>query len=936
MKRPLTTIVVALVWASGWLSSPPCRGQADPAIVELGKKATALVEVRVEGGIGYGSAFCIDKSGIFVTNAHVVQDAVQDGSVKLVLKPSEPKQRIVRAKVLRSNDELDLAVLKIDPDASFAPVDLGKDEDISETMPVWVFGFPFGKALAAQPGQYPSVSVNPSHVTARRTADGKLALVQLDGDLNPGNSGGPVLDAKGRVIGLVRSGLLGAGINFAIAVGRLREYLDSPILTLDIPRVDYARRGDAAEWTIKVAPATKDSKLPPDLTVSVTLDEGTAAPRKTAARPVGGGVYKAKVVPVTRDPGRKVLLSVSIYGQFVQGIAPDLPLKINGKSGLLSDLRILTSGNPPTAILQSGKSISAPIFGLGRVRLETKNGLIRMDLEQATQIQVLGVSKKPVVEALTATFELKQGQKVLASESKLIKLDGAVAVVVKEERRAPTIGVPVNNALDDLVIVGGTLNAQPGLQGAGKAIRPAPDTIPEASYSSGPARFDGEGSPLERVLPGKIFEVATAGAGRYLLLQLRDVRKLAVFDANVADVVKLLPLPSDQVLVAGGAEKFVLLFPDEKLIQRWDLASLSREESKQIPIRGKVVAAAMGSDSKGPVLVSWGTESGTINNRAFSLIDVGSLKALQPRQFVQGQQNWNGNTAHPSPALVLNPFGHGSQPPEIRASAEGRAFGIWNPSVSPTGFQTLALYGGTVESFYDHRGSGSLVPGQDSSTIYTATDGIRDLRAKALPSPSDEAKKWMFLPSADPAYYFGVSSGMDNVRQPAARPAAVVVYPTGSALPLVSIEKLDEMNNLPADSFRPDSKLLPRDRRFHWVPAANLLITVPASNDKIVVRRFDLEKALERVGGDFLYVASPRAISVSAGEKLVHKIEVRSRKGGIKCTLSHGPPGMTVSPDGLVEWRVPVRSGQPERDAVITIEDGTGQQLFHSLTLGLR
>ena len=75
-------------------------------------------------------------------------------------------------------------------------------------MPLAAFGYPFGRMLAADKG-YPAVSVNTGTITALRRKEGKLSTIQLDASVNPGNSGGPVVDKKGNLIGIVVSGILG-------------------------------------------------------------------------------------------------------------------------------------------------------------------------------------------------------------------------------------------------------------------------------------------------------------------------------------------------------------------------------------------------------------------------------------------------------------------------------------------------------------------------------------------------------------------------------------------------------------------------------------------------------------------------------------------------------------------------------------------------------
>ncbi len=63
---------------------------------------------------------------------------------------------------------------------------------------------------------------------------------------------------------------------------------------------------------------------------------------------------------------------------------------------------------------------------------------------------------------------------------------------------------------------------------------------------------------------------------------------------------------------------------------------------------------------------------------------------------------------------------------------------------------------------------------------------------------------------------------------------------------------------------------------------------------------------------------------------------MKSAKGGVKFSLTRGPEGLTLTPDGLVEWNVPDRGGAFDEDVVITVEDAAGHPLFHRLTIRAR
>src|SRR5205085_9900747 len=101
------------------------------------------------------------------------------------------------------------------------PVELSQAANLKETLPVTVFGFPFGEALAIEAGN-PSITVSKGSVSSvRRNHRDEVVAVQIDGALNPGNSGGPVVDAEGRLVGIAVATIRGANIGLAIPAGEL-------------------------------------------------------------------------------------------------------------------------------------------------------------------------------------------------------------------------------------------------------------------------------------------------------------------------------------------------------------------------------------------------------------------------------------------------------------------------------------------------------------------------------------------------------------------------------------------------------------------------------------------------------------------------------------------------------------------------------------------
>ena len=195
MLRDLLLIVVFT-----FISSSICFADLNPDQIRSAKRATALVETsgrvgrtvlidgkRVEVGGGsvptraYGSAFCIDTSGLFVTNAHVSEMA-GGNTISIVLNPTENDQKVVAATVVRTDKQLDLTILRIDPanvPKDLSALELGSTKDLLETQTLTAFGFPFGKNLAMERGDYPSVSVNLGRITSLRKKRASLNSFSL-------------------------------------------------------------------------------------------------------------------------------------------------------------------------------------------------------------------------------------------------------------------------------------------------------------------------------------------------------------------------------------------------------------------------------------------------------------------------------------------------------------------------------------------------------------------------------------------------------------------------------------------------------------------------------------------------------------------------------------------------------------------------------------
>ena len=162
-----------------------------------------------------GSGAIIDPTGIVVTNEHVISKAS-----KIAVTLSDKSQ--YQASLISSDADNDLAVLKIEGDRTFPFIEVGTSSDLMIGETVIALGNPFGFTG--------SVSVGVLSATDRTVStEGRVVfenLIQTDAAINPGSSGGPLVNINGEMIGVNVAVMAEAqGIGFALPVDRVRNVL---------------------------------------------------------------------------------------------------------------------------------------------------------------------------------------------------------------------------------------------------------------------------------------------------------------------------------------------------------------------------------------------------------------------------------------------------------------------------------------------------------------------------------------------------------------------------------------------------------------------------------------------------------------------------------------------------------------------------------------
>jgi serine protease Do len=164
---------------------------------------------------GVGSGVVIDEKGYILTNNHVIDDAER-------LKVTLPDGKVLRGKVVGSDETTDLAVLKVESEQSLPSSQLGNSDNLKTGQIVIAIGNPFGLTG----GPTVSAGIVSSLNRSIQTRTGVLELIQTDAAINPGNSGGPLVNTKGEVIAINTANMPYAqGIGFAVPINTAKSIL---------------------------------------------------------------------------------------------------------------------------------------------------------------------------------------------------------------------------------------------------------------------------------------------------------------------------------------------------------------------------------------------------------------------------------------------------------------------------------------------------------------------------------------------------------------------------------------------------------------------------------------------------------------------------------------------------------------------------------------
>lgn len=264
----------SVVWSPGIVLAFLLHATGAAAQTDAARPGEAMVFIRVVadvrvgfGGmrapierqgleLGTGSGFVIAPSGLILTSLHVVAEdeaksrfredeaEVSIGNRRIEVAIGSGGERgVFEAHVVASDVENDLAALQVTA-AELPYLPLGDSDAAEAGRPVKVLGFPFGRQVEVgrrgDKDVVPEVTVTAGSLSAARAnEEGDTRFLQTDATVNPGNSGGPMLDEDGYVVGVVRMKLArdatSQGAGFSVPVNVVKDFLDASGLSAQLP-----------------------------------------------------------------------------------------------------------------------------------------------------------------------------------------------------------------------------------------------------------------------------------------------------------------------------------------------------------------------------------------------------------------------------------------------------------------------------------------------------------------------------------------------------------------------------------------------------------------------------------------------------------------------------------------------------------------------------
>ncbi len=339
IEAPVNTLPRAVGAASPIGSFAPAAKIASAAVVSINTSKAAVKNPQMndpwfrfffgdqgpgEAQAGLGSGVIVSSSGYILTNNHVVEGADE---IEVILNDT----RKARAKVIGTDPDTDLAILKIELD-KLPVIVLGNSDELQVGDPVLAIGNPFGVGQTVTGGIVSALGRNQLGINTFEN------FIQTDAAINPGNSGGALVDGNGNLLGIntaiySRSGG-SMGIGFAIPVSTAKQVLEGIV-----------KDGQVTRGWIGVEPQELNAEL---------IEAFKLQPEAAKA----GGVIITGVLqngPAAQGGIKPGDVITAVNGQPVKNVSQLLTAVASLKPGTPAPLSVLRGNGPVEIAVTPGK-----------------------------------------------------------------------------------------------------------------------------------------------------------------------------------------------------------------------------------------------------------------------------------------------------------------------------------------------------------------------------------------------------------------------------------------------------------------------------------------------------------------------------------------------------------------------------------------------------
>ncbi len=428
-------------------------------------------------------------------------------------------------------------------------------------------------------------------------------------------------------------------------------------------------------------------------------------------------------------------------------------------------------------------------------------------------------------------------------------------------------------------------------------------------------------------IDGQIVNLAVADSGKLIVVQLFGNDVLKIYDPIKKDFVGEVETGAADCVFGAGGKSLVFYRPTDSVLESWDLHKLAQIQSTEFLDPGPVLRIVMGSANGDEFFIRATAGSGAHDRTVLQLLDVKTLRPISHQM--------SGTIGH---NMSYRDFVH------YRADRFLTKISEWCTSHGPSGVGIQVRRDHDFDQYYEHDSSGYLAMGDDGN-IYTENgkvlsenprqNGFQGQRHSLISRGSiPEAKPF---PGIGGIFLLGIAND-DTVH----------LFEMSSNKRIVELGKLpsefrpkkpdnENAQNEPARPQFPEewaATTFTMDKRIVFAPELGYLLFVPYSNDRIIVRQFNLEDAIKDLNGA-LYVTSAPPTNAESGKEWQYQLTAVSNSSPVKFSLEESPQGMLLRDNGTVIWAIP--SGiRGDADVVVEAVDSAGKSKRQKFTISFK